>query len=158
MVFVCQNNLYGEHTAFENGTACDDIATRATSYNMPGVKVNGNDPDAMYRASREAIERARKGDGPTLIEAVTFRFEGHVLGDTGHYIPKEQMEEALRNDPVPILRRRLISEGMATEEQIAAMEAQIDAEIAAAREFALSEPYPDVAELGRDVLVEEIRP
>ena len=156
VVFLCQNNLYAEHTSFANGTGSEDIAIRAQSYGMPGVKVNGNDPVAMWQVAKTAIERARNGDGPTLIEARTFRFEGHILGDDSHYIPKEEMAAAIEADPVPALRRRLIEGGIADEAALAAMEARIDADIDAARTYALEQPYPDVAELNRDVLDVEI--
>ena len=92
VVFVCQNNQYAEHTRqCAMGTAIDRIADRAASYTMPGVHVDGNDPIAVYTAAREAIERARSGGGPTLIEAMTFRFNGHVIGDAGDYIPRTSM-------------------------------------------------------------------
>ncbi len=158
VIFLCQNNLYSEHTSFANGTACADIATRGVSYNMHSVAVNGNDPVAMWRAARDAVARARSGAGPTLIEAKTFRFEGHVLGDTGHYIPKEEYAAALARDPVPLLRARLIEDGIADEAAIAAMEQKIDADITEAQDFALAEPYPGLDELGRDVFAEEITP
>ena len=74
VIFVCSNNLYGEHTKYEHTTAIDQIAKRAASYSMPGIRVNGNDPVALYDVAQEAIDRARAGEGPTLIEAMTFRF------------------------------------------------------------------------------------
>jgi pyruvate dehydrogenase E1 component alpha subunit len=125
---------------------------------MPGVEVNGNDPSAMWQAAQEAVARARAGKGPTLIEAKTFRFEGHILGDTGHYIPKEEMAAALEKDPVPALRRRLIEGGFVQEAELQATESKIDADIADAEAYALAEPYPDIAELGRDVFDVEIVP
>jgi pyruvate dehydrogenase E1 component alpha subunit len=158
VVFLCQNNLYAEHTSFALGTGSANIAVRGSSYGMPGVEVNGNDPVEMYRVAREAGARARAGEGPTLIEAKTFRFEGHILGDTSHYIPKEEMAAALAADPVPALRQRLIDGGIASEEELAAMEAAITEDIAIAREAALADPFPDAAELARDVLDVEIVP
>ena len=118
VIFLCQNNLYAEHTSFANSSLIDRISRRAEGYGMPGVTVDGNDPDAMYGAARIAVERARAGEGPTLIEAMTFRFNGHLIGDAGSYIPKEEMAAALHKDPVPILRARLIGEGVATEERL----------------------------------------
>jgi pyruvate dehydrogenase E1 component alpha subunit len=158
VVFLCQNNLYAEHTSFANGTAAPNIAMRAASYNMMGVEVDGNDPVAMWRASRDAVARARRGDGPTLLEAKTFRFEGHILGDTGSYIPQEEYKAALAKDPVPALRARLIATAVASEEALAALETQIDVDIGEASKFALEQPYPDIEELGRDVLAEEVVP
>ena len=87
VIFVCQNNGYGEHTTYERSTAVARIADRAQSYGLPGVNVNGNDPVAMFLAVKEAVRRARIGEGATLIEAMTFRFNGHNFGDPGEYIP-----------------------------------------------------------------------
>jgi pyruvate dehydrogenase E1 component alpha subunit len=156
VVFVCQNNRYAEHTAFTDSTLIKEISSRAASYGMPGVTVNGNDPDEVYGAAKIAIERARAGDGPTLIEAVTFRFNGHLIGDAAPYIPKAEMEAARALDPVPVLRARLISEGIITEEALAAIEAEIEAEISAAVAFADASAYPEMIELKRDVFAQEI--
>jgi pyruvate dehydrogenase E1 component alpha subunit len=154
VIFLCQNNLYAEHTKFAHGTAVDNVADRAASYKMPGVIVNGNDPVAMWTVAREAVERARSGGGPTLIEAKTFRFNGHLVGDTAQYIPQEEMEEAVANDPVPLLRQCLIDKHGITEAQLAEMEQQIDAEVEDAINFALASDWPDASENECDVLTE----
>ncbi len=151
VVFVCQNNLYGEHTTYEKATAAKRVADRAVSYDIPGVRVDGNDPVEMYRASREAVDRARAGEGPTLIEAMTFRFHGHVFGDADGYMDKAQKAAAVAADPVPRLRARLIAEGIADEARLTAIEAEIDAAIDAAVEHALASPLPGLAELTTDV-------
>ena len=158
VVFLCQNNLYAEHTSFANGTGSANIAMRAASYGMRGIEVDGNDPVAMWRAATDAVARARAGEGPTLIEAKTFRFEGHGLGDDSHYILKAEFAAALAKDPVPLLRRRLIDGGLAQEAEIAAMEDKIAADVAEAEAFAIASPHPALAELGRDVFDEEILP
>ncbi|SKB99156.1 thiamine pyrophosphate-dependent dehydrogenase E1 component subunit alpha [Sphingopyxis flava] len=154
VIFLCQNNLYGEHTSYEKATSVARIADRGAAYNIPGVRVNGNDPIEMYAAAREAVERARAGEGPTLIEAMTFRFYGHVFGDSDAYMDKEQKKAAIEADPVPIFRARLIAEGIASEDELAAMEAAIEAEIDAAVEFALASPFPELDELIKDVYAE----
>ena len=154
VIFLCQNNLYGEHTTYEKATSAKRIADRAASYSMPGVRVNGNDPIEMYAAAREAVERARAGEGPTLIEAMTFRFHGHVFGDADAYMDKAQKQAAVANDPVPIFRARLIAEGFASEGELAAIEAEIETRIDAAVEFALASPFPALDELTRDVYAE----
>lgn len=118
--------------------------------------MDGNDPDDMYAHMAVAIERARAGDGPTLLECKTFRFLGHVLGDDDFYIPKEVKEAAIANDPLPALRARLIAEGHASEELLAAMQADLEAEIADAEAFGMASPLPSVDELRRDVFAEEI--
>ncbi|MNI15685.1 Acetoin:2,6-dichlorophenolindophenol oxidoreductase subunit alpha [compost metagenome] len=151
VIFLCQNNLYGEHTRYEKATSAKRIADRAVGYDMPGVRVDGNDPVAMYQVAREAIERARAGLGPTLIEAMTFRFHGHIFGDADAYMDKAQKAAAIAADPVPRLRARLIADGVATEEALAAMEAGIEADLDEAVEFALASPHPDLSELETDV-------
>jgi acetoin:2,6-dichlorophenolindophenol oxidoreductase subunit alpha len=156
VVFVCQNNQYGEHTKLAKSTAVRNVALRAVAYQMPGITVDGNDPLAMYAVAKEAIDRARSGGGPTLIEANTFRFFGHVLGDNDAYMDSGQKAAAMARDPVPLYRAWLISAGHATESQLSQMEAEIEEEINAALEFTLGSAFPDAAELRRDVFEEEI--
>ncbi|PVX31321.1 thiamine pyrophosphate-dependent dehydrogenase E1 component subunit alpha [Sphingomonas pokkalii] len=156
VIFLCQNNLYGEHTTYEKATAAKRIVDRAAAYDMPGVRVNGNDPIEMFAAAREAVARARAGEGPTLIEAMTFRFHGHVFGDADAYMDKAQKQAAMDADPVPIFRARLIAEGIATEAQLAEIEAAIEARIDAAVEFALASPFPELSELTKDVFAEGV--
>jgi acetoin:2,6-dichlorophenolindophenol oxidoreductase subunit alpha len=156
VIFVCQNNGFAEHTRYENATSVDFIAKRAAGYSMPGFTVDGNDPDAMYAAAAVAIDRARAGEGPSLLECKTFRFHGHVLGDDDFYMTKEEKADAMAKDPLPALRARLIAEGHATEDQLQAQLAAIEAEVADALEFGMNSPFPDVAELRRDVFFEEI--
>ena len=156
VVFICQNNRYAEHTKYAYGTAVARVADRAASYSMPGVHVDGNDAVAMWQAAGQAIARARAGDGPTLIEAMTYRFYGHIFGDADNYMDKAEKAQAMEADPVPALRAALIAQGHANEAELAAMEAAIEKEIDEALQFALDSPYPDVAELRRDVYAEEI--
>jgi TPP-dependent pyruvate/acetoin dehydrogenase alpha subunit len=156
VLFVCQNNGFAEHTRYENGTAVDRIAKRAIGYDMPGFTVDGNDPAEMYAVAHEAVERARNGEGPTLIEAVTFRFMGHVFGDDDKYMTKEEKAEAMAKDPLPAFRAQLIAEGAATEERLAGIEAAIAAEVEDATAFALASAFPSVDELRRDVFATEI--
>jgi acetoin:2,6-dichlorophenolindophenol oxidoreductase subunit alpha len=156
VIFVCQNNGFAEHTRYENATSVDFISKRAIGYGMPGFTVDGNDPWAMYAAAAVAIDRARAGEGPTLLECKTFRFLGHVLGDDDFYMTKEEKAEAIEKDPLPAFRARLISEGHATEDQLVKLMTDIEAEVADALEFGMNSPFPDVAELRRDVFAEEI--
>ena len=155
VVFVCQNNGYGEHTRYDIATSARRVSDRAAAYQMPGVTVDGNDPLAVYEAARAAIIRARDGDGPTLIEAMTFRFQGHVFGDADAYMAPGEKEAAMARDPVPRLRAWLVEGGVADSE-LAALEAAIEREIDEAVAFALDSPLPDVAELRRDVFAEEL--
>ena len=156
VIFVCQNNGFAEHTRYENATSVDFIAKRAIGYGMPGFTVDGNDPLDMYAHAAVAIERARAGDGPTLLECKTFRFFGHVLGDDDFYMTKEEKAAAMAKDPLPAFRAKLIADGHASEAQLAKMQADIEAEIADAEEFGMNSPFPDVAELRRDVFAEEM--
>ncbi len=149
VVYVCQNNRYAEKTKYEYGTSVPTIAERAGSYGIPGIHVDGNDPIAMYNASRDAMERARSGGGPTLIEAMTFRFMGHFFGDPGEYIPKAEYKEYLEKDPVPLLRRRLLEIGEET--AVNAIEAEVSAEVEDAVKFALDSPFPPLAEGFTDI-------
>jgi pyruvate dehydrogenase E1 component alpha subunit len=156
VIFVCQNNLYAEHSSMAFSRVVEKISDRAAGYGMPGVTVNGNDPDEMYGAAKVAIDRARAGEGPTLIEAMTFRFNGHLLGEAGHYMDKDVYADAQKKDPMPILRARLISEGIASEDDVLAIEADINRQIDEALASAMAAGFPDVAELKRDVFAEEI--
>ena len=156
VIFVCQNNLYAEHTSPAYSRVVEKISDRAAGYGMPGITVNGNDADEMYGAAKVAIDRARAGEGPTLIEAMTFRFNGHLLGESGHYMDKAIYADAQTKDPMPKLRQRLIDEGIASEDQLAGIESNINAAIDKALAAAIDAPFPDVAELKRDVFAEEI--
>jgi len=156
VIFVCQNNLFSEHTTFEKCTAVARIADRAAAYAMPGERVDGNDVFDMYAAGAEAVQRAREGGGPTLIEAMTFRFHGHVFGDADGYIDKAQKAAAIAADPVPRFRARLIETGVATEAQLSEMEATIEADLDDAIAYALGSAFPDLAELSRDVFAPEL--
>ncbi|KHK89104.1 thiamine pyrophosphate-dependent dehydrogenase E1 component subunit alpha [Novosphingobium malaysiense] len=151
VIFVCQNNHYAEHTTYEKATAARQISDRGHGYQMPGVRVDGNDPTAMYHAAREAVERARAGEGPTLIEAMTFRFHGHVFGDADGYMDKAQKAEAIANDPVPRFRQKLIEDGIASEDELAAIEADVARQIDEAVDFALASAFPEISELTTDV-------
>jgi pyruvate dehydrogenase E1 component alpha subunit len=118
---------------------------------MPGLRVDGNDPIAMWRAGKTAVERARNGEGPTLIEALTFRFHGHLLGDDASYIPRAELNAAIAADPVPIFRRKLLEDGTATEAQLSSLELAADTEALEARDFALAGAWPEAPELNSDV-------
>ena len=151
VVFLCQNNLYAECTKYEDATTVARVSQRAASYNMPGITVDGNDPAAMWHASREAVERARSGGGPTLLEALTFRFHGHYFGDAAAYIPKEELQAAMARDPMPLLRAAVIASGAATEADLDALSQDITAQIDDALKFAADSPTPQLDEINRDI-------
>jgi pyruvate dehydrogenase E1 component alpha subunit len=155
VVFVCQNNEYGEFTPRMDSMNIKRISDRADAYVMVGETVDGNDPDEVYRAAVTAVARARAGDGPTLIEATTYRFMGHIFGlDQMAYMPREEYEAAVAADPVPAYRARLIGEGVLDEDTMAALEAEVKAEVDVAVTFALDSPVPDVAQSLTDVFAE----
>ncbi|MEU1365533.1 thiamine pyrophosphate-dependent dehydrogenase E1 component subunit alpha [Streptomyces sp. NPDC005803] len=156
VVFVCQNNLYAESTSYANGTTAEHIADRAAGYGMPGVTVDGNDPQAALDAFTSALDRARAGEGPTLVEAVTYRFMGHYFGDPGSYMDRDEYDAALAADPVPALRALLLERGLADDDQLRAWETQISEEVDRAITFASDSPYPGADELRLDVYREQV--
>jgi acetoin:2,6-dichlorophenolindophenol oxidoreductase subunit alpha len=155
VVFVCQNNGYAEHTKYEYGTSSRTIADRGIAYGMPGIEVDGNDAVAMWDAAKTAIDRARAGEGPSLIDAKTFRFRGHLLGDDSHYIAKEEMAAAIAADPVPRFRTWLIEHGHASDADLTGIENANAEAIDEAAKYGLASPYPDVSELQKDVYATE---
>lgn len=156
VIFLCQNNGYAEHTTYANGTSCANIADRAVAYGMPGVTVDGDDPQQMFIAAAKAIDYARGGHGPTLLEAKTFRFMGHFFGDDSSYIDDEIYADRVKRDPVPALRAALIGDGHADETELARVEQQCRDQIDDAVEFARTSDYPDISELGRDIYAQEV--
>lgn len=158
VIFVCQNNGYGEHTRLENHMAVDLISKRAAGYGMPGYTVDGNDPFDMFAHAHAAIELARSGGGPTLLECKTFRFMGHVFGDQDAYMLEGEKAAAMEKDPLPAFRAKLIASGVASEAQLQELQAKIEAEVDDAIEFAMACEFPGVEELRRDVFAEEIMP
>jgi acetoin:2,6-dichlorophenolindophenol oxidoreductase subunit alpha len=155
VIFFCQNNRYGEHTAFADHTKVESIVARAAAYEMKGVHVDGNDAEAMYTAAKEAVDRARAGEGPTLIEAMCYRMMGHFFGADFSYMPKEHLAEMAAADPLPRLRK-LMLDYQFTEGELDAIVAGIDAEVDAAWTFAAESPLPDASEIRKDVFEEEI--
>ena len=160
-VFVCENNLYATATPLSSITLNPEIATKAASYGMPGVAVDGNDVLAVWTAMRDASDRARRGDGPTLIEAKTYRTVGHHEGDPviGTYRTQEEVDAWLKRDPVDMFRRRLLDDfGTATADELAAIEARIAAIVEDALAFARTSPEPDPATVRRHVYADPINP
>jgi pyruvate dehydrogenase E1 component alpha subunit len=151
VVFLCQNNRYAEHTPYDECTSVAQVSDRAIGYSMPGVTVDGNNAEDMYAAAVEAIERARAGDGPTLIEALTYRFYGHNAGDPMAYMPKDERDAAMEADPVVVFRALLIDNGTMLESELGDIEQRIELAIDEAVAFALSAPLPESGDLMEDV-------
>lgn len=151
VIFVCENNLYAMGTRQSIVMLIENIADRAIAYGIPGVAVDGNDVLAVCEAARKAVERARKGEGPTLIECKTYRHKGHSRIDPAKYRPKEEVEEWLRKDPVRRFKERLLQTNVLTEAEIQQIEKEVLAEIEEAVKFAMKSPYPAPEEALEDV-------
>jgi pyruvate dehydrogenase E1 component alpha subunit len=151
VVLVCQNNRYAEMTPASHTMRVERIADRAVAYAMPGVQLDGNDPVAVADALTTAVAGARAGRGPTLLECLTYRFNGHFFGDPMAYIPKEELEQAIAADPVPRFRARLLAEGTLDEPRLAAIDAESERAVEEALQDVLAGPPPGLDELERDV-------
>lgn len=151
VVFLCENNQYGVSICIDRVCNVVNIADRASAYNIPGKVVDGNDVFAVYEAVKEAADRARKGDGPTLIEAKTYRHRGHYEGDPQMYKPKEEMEAWQAKDPLTRLRSEITKARIAKQKDLDAIETELQQEIEQAVEFSRNSSYPDVSEVMTDV-------
>lgn len=142
VVYVCENNLYATEMAFSRATKNISVASRAASYGLPGISVDGQDVLAVHEVAKEAIRRARAGDGPTLIECKTYRYVGHHEGDPGtDYRTRDEVQEWKGRDPVKLARKRLLDQGVA-ESRLQQVDQEIDALIQEAVEFAENSPEP----------------
>jgi pyruvate dehydrogenase E1 component alpha subunit len=147
VVYVCENNLYMEYTAIGDVTAVEHpAADRASAYGLEPILIDGNDPDVVHATARRVVDRARAGEGPSLVEAVTYRHGGHSRADPGKYRPDEEVAEWIGRDPIPMYRERLVGEGLD-----AGVLDGIDAEVLAAVDRATEEsraaPPPDAASI-----------
>lgn len=155
VIFVCENNGYGMSTSTERSTAVRSIAERAAAYAMPGVVVNGNNFSEVAEASHAAVERARRGEGPTLIESKTYRYRGHSKSDRNRYRTKEEIEDWMTNrDPIMLFENELKEFGVIDQAGIEAVREAVAREIAEGIEFAKESPMPDVADRGLYVYTE----
>ena len=157
LVLVCRNNQYAEMTPTEDTMKLAQVADRAAGYGIPGVRVDGNDPLAVATALDEALARARRGHGPTFIECVTFRFRGHYFGDRTPYIPEDQLAAAKAADPVPRFRRRLIDDGLCTDDELSSIDEGALTAVEIALKTVMSADAPSIEELDRDVYATPIR-
>ncbi len=144
VVFVCENNLYMEYTPIDEVTAVKNpAADRAGAYGLDSIVIDGNDADVVYEAACAALDKARRGDGPSLIEAHTYRHGGHSRADPGKYRPDEELQAWLARDPIPMYRKRLLDLDI-SEAEIEAIESETDAAIDQATEEARNSPPPPV--------------
>lgn len=145
MIFVCENNLYGLSTPVREAVSVDHISDRAMAYGIPGISIDGNDIIAVHTKMMEAVERARAGEGPTLLDCITYRFFGHFTGDPGKgitYRSKEEMGQWLERCPIKRFGERLLKEKRITEKMVKKMEANVTASIEEAVQFAQESPLP----------------
>ncbi len=153
VVFLCENNQYGVSVNIHSVTNTDTIAVRAKAYDIPGKTVDGNDPFVVYEAVKEAVDYARAGNGPSIVECMTFRHQGHYCGDPANYRPDTYMEQANEKDAIFNLKKRLLDEGIATQEELEAVEHAVQQELEQAYTFAQNASYPDPVEATTDVYV-----
>ena len=151
VVYFCMNNSYGVSVDIHTVTNTDTIAVRAQGYGIPGKTVDGNNVLEVYEAVKEAVEYARAGNGPSIVEAMTFRHQGHYCGDPANYRPKEYMEEAHEKDALNRMKNYLVENKVATEKEVEDVQDAMTKELEDAFEFAQSSPYPDVSEATTDV-------
>jgi acetoin:2,6-dichlorophenolindophenol oxidoreductase subunit alpha len=146
VLFVCENNVYGEYTRQELSTPVKDIADRAAAYAIPGHVVDGQDLDTVVSAVRQATETIRDGGGPQLLELKTYRYRGHFHLDPGlFYRPEGEMEEWLARDPVVMFERKLIDEGTLTEEETSDLRSRMELRIDEVVEIVMASPEPDLS-------------
>ncbi|MEK7751216.1 MAG: thiamine pyrophosphate-dependent dehydrogenase E1 component subunit alpha [Acidobacteriota bacterium] len=143
VVYVCENNLYAVGTRQSDVRKVEDIADRAIGYGMPGLAIDGNNIVAVYEAVKEAVDRARAGGGPTLIECKTYRWRAHFEGEPDNYRPPEEVAAWIKREPIAPFRRLLVDGGVLTEEEAGRIEAAVIAERDEAVEFARRSPLPE---------------
>lgn len=160
VVLVCENNLYATATALSTTTLNPEIATKAAAYGIPGVAVDGNDVLAVLRATREAVDRARRGEGPTLIESKTYRTVGHHEGDpvTGTYRTQAEVDEWTKRDPIVLFRARLAKDYGIGDDVLDPLDARAEEAAEEALAFARSAPDPDPATVDRHVYADPLNP
>jgi TPP-dependent pyruvate/acetoin dehydrogenase alpha subunit len=155
LVLIVENNGWAYSTPTSRQMRIKDIAVRAAAYGIPGEVVDGNDVLAVYEATRRAVERARGGGGPSLIEAKTFRMKGHAEHDDAGYVPKEQFEEWRQKDPIARFERHLLGNGLAVQEDLDRIVQEIDRALDAEVDFALASPMPPPERAFEGVYAEE---
>lgn len=150
-VFICENNLYGMGTALARASAVQEIYRRAEAYNIPAERADGMDVQAMYETTRKAVERARAGEGPSFIEAKTYRFRAHSMADPELYRSKEEVARWRERDPITTLGRQMVQQDLVTEDDLRAIDADVEREVEAAVRFAEESPEPPPDDLWTDV-------
>lgn len=145
LVVIAENNGYAYSTPTRKQSAVSALVDKAAGYGVPGAQADGNDVLAVYQVTREAVDRARAGEGPTLVELITYRRKGHAEHDNQHYVPREELEAWAARDPIDRWHRRLVEQGWATPAELDAVDARIQAELDAAVAACEGEPLPEPA-------------
>jgi pyruvate dehydrogenase E1 component alpha subunit len=146
VVFIITNNLYGEYSPLRTTTPIDDLARRADPFGMPGIVVDGQDIDTVHAATVEAVERARRGEGPSLLEMKTYRYRGHSRSDPAKYRPEGELDAWKARDPLELLAVKLVEGGIIGPNDAGEIRTETQAEIDAAAEEAAASPYPTLEE------------
>jgi pyruvate dehydrogenase E1 component alpha subunit len=154
VLWVCENNQYGMGTAVERASAVPEIRQKAEGYGMPNSRVDGMDIMAVRKAAEEVIAKVRKGGGPYFLEAVTYRYRGHSMGDPERYRQSEEIKKWEESDPIGIYHRFLTGEGIISEEELDEVEARVERDVEEAVQFAESSPEPEPSALFENVYVE----
>lgn len=155
VLWVCENNQYGMGTAVERASAVDEIRQKAEGYDMKNERVDGMDVMKVYEAAQKAIQYVRETSEPFLLEAVTYRFRGHSMGDPERYRAQEEVKKWQANDPIGIFRAYLLKKKVATEAELDALDDRAQTETDKAVEFAEASPEPGLEELFKDIYVEQ---
>jgi pyruvate dehydrogenase E1 component alpha subunit len=158
VIFVCENNEYAMGTSVERTSNVHDIVKLGLAYDMPSAQVDGMNPEAVHEAMELAVERARKGDGPTFLEIKTYRYKGHSMSDPAKYRSKEEVEEYKLKDPVEVIRKKILEKNFATEQQLEEIDNGVKLEIEECVKFAEESPYPDNDELLKDIYAQQDYP
>ncbi|CAN5804852.1 thiamine pyrophosphate-dependent dehydrogenase E1 component subunit alpha [soil metagenome] len=154
LVLIVENNQYAYSTPLSQQMKVHDIATRAAGYGIPGLIVEGNDVEAVYAVTKEAVERARAGGGPTLIEAKTMRMMGHAIHDGAEYVPRELLAEWEAKNPVILFEQQLLAQGLVDQEELDEIKHRCEIEVTDAIEYAEAAPLPDPATVEQGVYAE----
>jgi acetoin:2,6-dichlorophenolindophenol oxidoreductase subunit alpha len=151
VIFVCENNIYGEFSRIDETTAVSQLSVRASAYNMPGFTINGNNVLEVMEVTREAVERARRGEGPTFIECVTYRQRGHSRTDPAKYRPEDEVQAWLQYDPIVLYKNWLIDQKIIDENRFEQLKQLVLQEIDEAAAYAEASPWPENSEIMTDI-------
>jgi len=154
VIYVIENNLYGASTHVSMVNVVEQLSEKARPYGMPGVTTDGNDPLAVYEATKQAVDRARTGQGPTLIELMTYRITGHSRRDPALYQPEEEKRAAKENEPIGRFARLLLAENVGTQETLHQIENEVNQQVEDSVKYAMQAPFPAPEDALKDLFVE----